>query len=94
MSWQESPGQGKVDIIIVRENTEGLYSGRERVVEGGAIAERVITRRASLRIAKKALSLAKSQKRRKITHSTQGKCPTSYRWTFSNLRPRYSQRIC
>lgn len=67
LSWQEFPGQRKVDIIIVRENTEGLYSGREREVEGGAIAERVITHRASLRIAKKALSLAKSQKRRKIT---------------------------
>ena len=40
-----------VDLVIVRENTEGLYAGRERVEDAGetAIAERVITRRASER---------------------------------------------
>src|SRR5262245_11517011 len=43
-----------VDLVVVRENTEGLYAGRERVESGGdtAIAERVITRRASERIAR------------------------------------------
>jgi homoisocitrate dehydrogenase len=46
------PGEPAIDMLIVRENTEGLYSGRERR-EGAdtAIAERVITRRASTRIA-------------------------------------------
>lgn len=41
-----------IDLLVVRENTEGLYSGRERLEDGGetAIAERVITRRASERI--------------------------------------------
>jgi len=49
-----------IDILLVRENTEGLYSGRERLEDGGevAIAERVISRRASTRIAEKALALA------------------------------------
>ena len=38
--------QGDVDLIIVRENTEGLYSGREWSDGDTAIAERVITRQA------------------------------------------------
>jgi homoisocitrate dehydrogenase len=56
-------GQGRgrpVDLVVVRENTEGLYAGRERVEDGGdtAIAERVITRRASERIVRYAFELA------------------------------------
>jgi homoisocitrate dehydrogenase len=39
-----------VDMLIVRENTEGLYSGRERREGDTAIAERVVTRAASERI--------------------------------------------
>lgn len=52
-----SPRPG-IDLIIVRENTEGLYSGRERLEANGesAVAERVITRRASRRIAAQALA--------------------------------------
>lgn len=55
-----------IDILIVRENTEGLYAGRERVEDGGetAIAERVITRRASARIARVALEHARRRRRR------------------------------
>ncbi|HEY4690313.1 MAG TPA: isocitrate/isopropylmalate dehydrogenase family protein [Anaerolineae bacterium] len=41
-----------VDLLIVRENTEGLYAGRERREGDTAIAERVITRRGSQRIAR------------------------------------------
>lgn len=50
-----------VDLVIVRENTEGLYAGRERLEDGGetAVAERVITRRASSRIARAACELAR-----------------------------------
>lgn len=52
------------EIVIVRENTEGLYAGRERLEDGGdtAIAERVITRRASTRIARAAFELARSRR--------------------------------
>jgi homoisocitrate dehydrogenase len=52
-----------VDLVVVRENTEGLYAGRERVEDGGdtAIAERVITRRASERIVRAAFELARSR---------------------------------
>ena len=59
--------QPDVDLIVVRENTEGLYSGREHQEGERAVAERVITRRASSRIARKALDLVKHLKRRQIT---------------------------
>jgi homoisocitrate dehydrogenase len=51
------------NLVIVRENTECLYLGRERVEDGGdtAIAERVITRRASERIARVAFELARTR---------------------------------
>lgn len=53
-----------VDLIIVRENTEGMYSGLDfRVSEDTAMALRVITRRASERIGKFALQLAKKRRR-------------------------------
>ncbi len=39
-----------IDLLIVRENSEGLYSGRERREGETAIAERIITRAASERI--------------------------------------------
>lgn len=52
-----------VDLVVVRENTEGFYAGRERVEDHGdtAIAERVITRRASERIVRVAFELAKTR---------------------------------
>jgi len=58
-----------IDLVIVRENTEGLYSGIERLEEDGkrAIAERVITRRGSGRILRKAFELAQ-QTNRKTVH--------------------------
>jgi homoisocitrate dehydrogenase len=42
--------QAGIDLLIVRENTEGLYSGREHREGDTAIAERVITRTGSERI--------------------------------------------
>src|SRR6267143_1914719 len=53
-----------IDMIVVRENTEGLYSGKEfEVTPGVTVAMKIITRKASERIAKFALELA--MKRRK-----------------------------
>jgi homoisocitrate dehydrogenase len=54
-----------VDMLIVRENTQGLYSRRERVEDDGdtAIAERVITRHASARIVQIACEQAMSRRR-------------------------------
>ncbi len=57
-----------VDLVIVRENTEGLYSGREHSVVPGVVETlRIITRRASERIARFAFEHARHQGRRKIT---------------------------
>jgi len=61
-----SPRQD-VDMIIVRENTEGLYSRIERIEGDRAVAERVITRAASTRIAQRAVTLAQQRWRRKLT---------------------------
>lgn len=59
---------GDIDMLIVRENTEGLYSGRERVEDDGAtaITERVITARASERIVRTACEWA-LKRRKKLT---------------------------
>jgi homoisocitrate dehydrogenase len=61
-----SPRAG-IDLLIVRENTEGLYVGRERLEGETAIAERVITRSASYRIGRKAVELALAAGRRRLT---------------------------
>jgi homoisocitrate dehydrogenase len=58
-----------IDLLIVRENTEGLYAGIERLEAGGerAITERVITRRGSERIIRKAFEFARQTGRDKVT---------------------------
>lgn len=49
-----------IDVLIVRENTEGLYVGRERRVDDGeAVAERVITRAASAKVGRVAFAHAR-----------------------------------
>jgi len=56
------PGsQPDIDLLIVRENTECLYVKQERLEDNGnrAVAERVITRAASHRIAKMAFEQAR-----------------------------------
>ncbi|HYW01994.1 MAG TPA: isocitrate/isopropylmalate dehydrogenase family protein [Candidatus Acidoferrum sp.] len=52
----------KTDLVIVRENTEDLYVGLESGDEQKAIATRVITRKASERIARYAFELARQRK--------------------------------
>jgi homoisocitrate dehydrogenase len=57
-----------IDMVIVRENTEGLYSGVERVEDNGnrAITERIITRKGSERIIRKAFDLARELGRKSV----------------------------
>ncbi len=52
-----------IDLLIVRENSEGLYSGRERREGDTAIAERVISRRGSKRIVRTACEQAMARAR-------------------------------
>ncbi|CAM2006811.1 isocitrate/isopropylmalate dehydrogenase family protein [Acanthopleuribacter pedis] len=56
-----------IDLVVVRENTEGLYVGRELRAGDQAVAERVITREASLRIGRIAARLALQHPSRKLT---------------------------
>jgi isocitrate dehydrogenase (NAD+) len=57
-----------VDLVVVRENTEGLYSGQEHVVVPGVVESlRVITRGAAERIVRYAFELARRQGRRRVT---------------------------
>jgi isocitrate dehydrogenase (NAD+) len=56
-----------VDIVIVRENTEDLYSGLEHEVVPGVVESlKIITEKASTRIAKFAFEYAKRSGRKKI----------------------------
>ncbi|HEY1017312.1 MAG TPA: isocitrate/isopropylmalate family dehydrogenase [Herpetosiphonaceae bacterium] len=57
-----------VDLLVVRENTEGLYAGLEqREGDDRATATRVVTRAASERIVRWALQYARANGRRRVT---------------------------
>ncbi len=58
-----------IDIVAVRENTEGLYAGIEHDVIPGEAAEsiRIITRKGSERVVRFAFEYARANGRRKVT---------------------------
>ncbi|MCP4542689.1 MAG: isocitrate/isopropylmalate dehydrogenase family protein [Chloroflexi bacterium] len=58
-----------LDLVVVRENTEGLYAGIEHDVIPDQAAEsiRIITRKASERIVRYAFEYARANNRRKVT---------------------------
>src|SRR5215207_6855652 len=59
---------GDLDLVIVRENTESLYSGVEHVVVPGVVESiKIITEKASTRIARYAFEFARREGRRKVT---------------------------
>src|SRR6266581_6168856 len=59
---------GDVDLVIVRENTEGLYSGLEHEVVPGVVESlKIMTEKASTRIAIFAFEFARKYGRKKIT---------------------------
>ncbi|MBZ5504426.1 MAG: NAD-dependent isocitrate dehydrogenase [Acidobacteriia bacterium] len=56
-----------VDLAIVRENTEGLYSGIEHEVVPGVVESlKIITEKASTRIARFAFEYARREKRHRV----------------------------
>jgi methanogen homoisocitrate dehydrogenase len=59
-----------LDFVIVRENTEGMYSGVEKLDEEEATTLRVITLRGSLRIAEKACAIASKREKLTIVHKS------------------------
>jgi len=76
-SWPGMPSRcGKpVDLVVVRENTEGFYADRNMFMGNGefmptpdvALAVRKITRLGSTRIAETAFKLAMQRPRKKVT---------------------------
>jgi isocitrate dehydrogenase (NAD+) len=57
-----------VDLMVVRENTQGLYSGLEHIVVPGVVESlRIITEKGSERIVKFAFETARKYNRKKVT---------------------------
>jgi homoisocitrate dehydrogenase len=65
-SWPIPTSRPGIDLLIVRENSEGLYVRRERSDGQTAVAERIITRQGTERIARVACELA-VQRRQRLT---------------------------
>ena len=66
-SYPNTPSlRDDIDLVIVRENTEDLYTGQEFTVDDSAVALRVISEKASKRIANHAFKTAiqRNQKKR------------------------------
>ncbi|MBD0325982.1 MAG: isocitrate dehydrogenase (NAD(+)) [Pyrinomonadaceae bacterium] len=58
----------ELDLVVVRENTEDLYSGIEHIVVPGVVESiKVITEKASTRVARFAFDYAQREGRRKVT---------------------------
>jgi isopropylmalate/isohomocitrate dehydrogenase-like protein len=56
-----------LDVVIVRENTEGMYTGNERAEEGRVVLERVVSEKACKRIIDYAFKHAIENARSKVT---------------------------
>ncbi|HEX8822539.1 MAG TPA: isocitrate dehydrogenase (NAD(+)) [Archangium sp.] len=57
-----------VDLVVVRENTESLYAGLEHIIVPGVVESlKIITEKASTRIARFAFEYAKKNGRKKVT---------------------------
>ncbi|HMJ07590.1 MAG TPA: isocitrate dehydrogenase (NAD(+)) [Pyrinomonadaceae bacterium] len=58
----------ELNLVIVRENTEDLYAGLEHIVVPGVVESlKIITEKASTRIAKYAFEYARANGRKKVT---------------------------
>src|SRR5918992_1612750 len=58
----------ELDLVVVRENTESLYAGLEHVVVPGVVESiKIITEKASTRIARFAFEYARREGRKKVT---------------------------
>ncbi|GGD11725.1 isocitrate/isopropylmalate dehydrogenase family protein [Halopseudomonas salina] len=68
-SWPRISPRSDVDLLILRENSEGLYIGREYMQQSGnlAIAEAHISRQASEDIARRAVEVAVLRTSRRVT---------------------------
>lgn len=56
-----------LDVIVIRENTEGIYVGDEDVSDERVVTRRIITRKGAERVCRFALNYAMKMGRRRIT---------------------------
>lgn len=57
-----------VDLVVIRENTEGLYSGLEHQVVPGVVESlKIITEKASMRVSRFAFEYARAHGRKRVT---------------------------
>ena len=78
----------------MRENTEGLYSGIEHEVVPGVVESiKVITAKASTRIAKWAFKYARDNKRKRVHAIHKANIMKMSDGLFSSLCPRRGQGI-
>ncbi len=91
-----------VDLVIVRENTEGLYSGIENTITEGVVTSlKVATEKACRRIARFALDYARARGRQRVTafHKanimklSDGLFLACARETFAGSEIEYDERI-
>jgi isocitrate/isopropylmalate dehydrogenase len=60
------PHRPQIDIVIIRENSEGMYTQNEVYDDEGVTTLRKVTKKASARIVKHAIDYARAEGRRKI----------------------------
>ena len=83
-----------VDMVIVRENTEDLYAGLEHEVVPGVVESlKIITERASTRIAQFAFAYATRHGRKKVTAIHKANIMKHERRPVSRMRPRRGAEI-
>jgi len=67
-SYPNTPSlRDDIDLVIVRENTEDLYTGEEFDIGDTSVAMRIISEKASKRIAEYAFKTAAQRKMKKVT---------------------------
>ena len=67
-SYPNTPSlRDDIDLVIVRENTEDLYTGEEFDIGNTSVAMRIISEKASKRIAEYAFKTATQRKMKKVT---------------------------
>ena len=76
-----------IDMVIFRENTEDVYSGLEHEIITDVVESlKIITRRASIRIAEAAFQYA-SERPQAGNRRPQGEHHEAQRWLVSSLLP-------
>ena len=84
----------KVDLVVVRENTEGLYAGLEhQVVPGVVESVRLITKAAAERIVRFAFELARQGGRRLVTFCHKADVMRLSDGPVPGVRPRRGRRV-